>query len=357
MLFFSLQKKGVHFTVLNRFFVKIGHGERLAIVGKTGAGKSTFLNLLMKFYLPTEGAIYVGGIDITQVNDESLRKIFAVALQDTNAFDERLSIEENIRRSTTQEVTDAQINKVIEMAELSAVVKRHGSDPIGRGILSGGERKRMAVACALLVLETRPEASILVLDEPTAGLDPDTRKIFFQGLLEYNQEKKFTIINITHEEAELRYLDEDKDKLQVIVLDKGEIKEQGLFKKLKEGSGPFTQLFKLPNENEVAESKQQNEKEVVESKQHQANTNNPVFMSYSQSSTSANLSHYDNSLSPTPSLPGTPNSFYTDHHHIEMSTRGDPKERPLLNPHSKKSDSAGQPETEEKEKKGSCLVM
>ncbi|GHC75010.1 glucan ABC transporter ATP-binding protein/ permease [Limoniibacter endophyticus] len=207
-------------------------GETLAIVGPTGSGKTTLINLLQRVYDPSEGAIYIDGVDTRSVSKNSLRANIASVFQDAGLLNR--SIEENIRVGR-EGATNAEVEAAAEAASCDFILsKSEGYDTLvgdRGGKLSGGERQRIAIARAVL-----KNAPILVLDEATSALDVETEERV-KSAIDNLRENRTTII-IAHRLSTVR----DADK--VLFLDGGRIIEMGTFDELAKQGGRFTSLLK-----------------------------------------------------------------------------------------------------------------
>ena len=208
-------------------------GQTAAIVGPTGAGKTTLINLLQRIYDPAAGHITIDGVDTRTVNRESLRHAMATVFQDAGLFNR--TIRENISIGRP----DASEDELYEAAKAAAatdfiIAKSNGYDTkVGeRGsLLSGGERQRLAIARA--VLKNSP---ILVLDEATSALDVETEARVKEAIDTVSQNR--TTIIIAHRLSTVRNAD------IVLFMDHGHIVEQGSFEELAEKGGRFTALLK-----------------------------------------------------------------------------------------------------------------
>lgn len=208
-------------------------GETVAIVGPTGAGKTTLVNLLQRVYDPRQGQILIDGIDISTVTRRSLRHSIATVFQDAGLLNR--SITENIRLGR-EGATEEEITKAAEAAAATDFIESRltGYDTsVGeRGNrLSGGERQRIAIARAIL-----KNAPILVLDEATSALDVET-EARVKAAIDRLRENRTTFI-IAHRLSTVR----DADK--VIFLDNGRIVEMGTFEELSRSGGRFTSLLR-----------------------------------------------------------------------------------------------------------------
>ena len=157
--------------VLHGIDFEVAPGDRVGIMGHTGAGKSTLVSLLMRFYDPTRGSVCLDGIDLRDLRIADLRRQFAMVLQEPILFS--TSVAENIAYGRP-DASDAEIERAAQLADAHAFVSQlpHGyATQVGeRGMtLSGGERQRIGLARAFL-----KDSPILILDEPTSSVDLDT---------------------------------------------------------------------------------------------------------------------------------------------------------------------------------------
>ncbi len=211
-------------------------GKSLAIVGPSGAGKSTIANLLLRFWDYDLGEISLGGVSLKALNQDEVRKRFALISQNSYFFN--TSIRENLRLARPS-MTDDEMESAARNAQIHDFIKNlpKGYDTfIGeQGLrLSGGERQRLAIARALL-----KDASILILDEPTANLDPITEKRVLDTLFEIMHNK--TSLLITHRLIGLENVD------GILVMDHGRIVERGRHDELLESDGVYRRLWDLQN--------------------------------------------------------------------------------------------------------------
>lgn len=235
-------------TMFENKTVKIEAGQKVGLVGFSGSGKSTFANLIMRFYDIHKGRILIDGQDISQVTQESLRAQIAMIPQEPVLF--HRSIMENIRygrlEATDEEVYDAarraHCDEFIQHMEegYQTIVGERGSK------LSGGQRQRVAIARAIL-----KGAPIIILDEATAALDSETEQLIQESF--HNLTKNSTALLIAHRLSTL------KDMNRILVFYKGEIVEDGSVDELLNKGGHFAKLWQtqtgglLPENDEESE--------------------------------------------------------------------------------------------------------
>jgi ATP-binding cassette subfamily B protein len=222
---------------------KIDTGQVSALVGPTGAGKTSIISLLARFYDPDEGVIKIDGTDIKQFQQKSLRQQMSFVLQDTVLF--HAPVWQNIAYGKPGS-TRAEIIKAAEMANAAEFIEKlpDGYDTIigERGMtLSGGQRQRIAIARA--VIRNTP---ILLLDEPTSGLDSASEKLVFEALDRLMEGR--TVVVIAHRLSTIQRAD------VIFVVDNGEIAERGKHDELMKLSGIYAELHNLQfKPEEVAE--------------------------------------------------------------------------------------------------------
>lgn len=217
--------------VLKDISFKVSPGEVIALVGETGAGKTTIVNLLTRFYELDQGKILVDGTDITDISRKSLRRCFSVVLQDTWLFTGTIS--DNIRYSRP-EASDSEVREAAKLAHADEFISRlpKGYDTVVTGStdnLSQGQRQLLAIARAILC-----DASILILDEATSSVDTKTEKEIQQAMLTLM--KNHTSFLIAHRLSTIR----DADKIMVI--GSGEILECGTHEELMESKGVYYKM-------------------------------------------------------------------------------------------------------------------
>ena len=225
--------------ILQKLNLIIPAGSRVAIVGSSGAGKSTIARLLYRFYDINKGSIEIDGQNIQQISQESLRRAIAIVPQDTVLFN--TSIRENIAYGNTQ-ATDEQINRAIKMAHLEKFI---ASLPDGdktlvgeRGLkVSGGEKQRIAIARVLL-----KNSPILIFDEATSALDSHSEAAIVDAMHEVAEGK--TTLVIAHRLSTI--VDADK----IIVLDQGVVVEEGNHNQLLALQGRYAQMWAMQLQEE-----------------------------------------------------------------------------------------------------------
>lgn len=220
-------------VIFNDFDLTIKPGQRVGLVGPSGAGKTTFVSLLLRQHDLSSGEILIDGQDIAQVTQDSLRENIAVVPQEPFLF--HRSIRENIAYGKP-EATDNEIMAVARLAKAHEFIKdlAQGYDTLvgERGIkLSGGQKQRVAIARAML-----KDAPILVLDEATSALDSESEVVIQQALHKLMEGK--TVVAIAHRLSTLREMD------RIIVLEGGKIVEDGSHDSLLEYGGVYSRLWK-----------------------------------------------------------------------------------------------------------------
>ena len=241
---FAYDDKG---AVLKSLNLNIKAGEKIGLIGRSGAGKSTIVNLLLRFYDVNEGEILIDGQNIAEVSQESLRQSIGMVTQDTSLL--HRSVRENILYGYP-DASDEQMIQAAKQAKahdfILELTDPHGNKgydaQVGeRGIkLSGGQRQRIAIARVLL-----KNAPILILDEATSALDSEVEMQIQQSFKELMQEK--TVIAIAHRLSTIAQMD------RLIVLDNGQIMEQGTHQELIMQKGIYAKLWAHQSGGFIAE--------------------------------------------------------------------------------------------------------
>lgn len=247
---FSTLKKGIDFVsvdfgytasepILHNITLSIQKGKTTALVGASGAGKTTLADLIPRFYDPQQGQILIDGVDLQEFDINSLRRRMSVVSQDTFIFNN--TIRYNIAYGLT-DIDDGAIWEVANLANATDFIQELPEQldtPLGdRGVrLSGGQRQRIAIARALL---RNPE--ILILDEATSALDSVTERLIQQSLETLSQGR--TVIAIAHRLSTIVRAD------KVVVLEHGEIVEQGSYQELLDQRGKLWHYHQMQNQLE-----------------------------------------------------------------------------------------------------------
>jgi ABC-type multidrug transport system fused ATPase/permease subunit len=219
--------------VLSNINIHVLPGQKVALVGKSGAGKSSFISLIPRFYDVTEGAVLIDGIDVRSVRQSNLRRHIALVLQETFLFDG--TVRENLIFGRP-DATEEEIIAAAKAANAHEFIERldDGYDTqIGeRGVkLSGGQKQRLAIARAILA-----DPKILILDEATSSVDSYSEFLIYQAL-DRLMEGRTTFI-IAHRLSTIRKAD------IILVLDEGSVVEHGAHEELLEADGVYAQMYR-----------------------------------------------------------------------------------------------------------------
>ena len=219
-------------SVLRDFDLQVPAGQKVGLVGRSGAGKSTILALLQRHYDPNGGRVLVDEQDISHVTQESLRQAVAVVQQDISLF-HRTALE-NLRYGKP-EASDEEVYQAAEAASCTEFIRAlpEGFDTIvgERGLkLSGGQRQRLAIARAFL-----RDAPIILLDEATSALDTESEQAIQEALMRLVKNR--TVVAIAHRLSTLHSFD------RIVVLDRGRIIEDGSPQDLLRRDGPYSRMY------------------------------------------------------------------------------------------------------------------
>jgi ATP-binding cassette subfamily B protein len=218
--------------VLTDFDLEVPAGQKVGLVGRSGAGKSTIIALLQRLYDPDSGAVLIDGQNIAHVTQESLRASIAVVQQDISLF--HRSLLENLRYGRP-EASDEEVFRAVEAAHCTEFINGlpQGFDTVvgDRGMkLSGGQRQRLAIARAFLM-----DAPIVVLDEATSSLDTESEQSIQEALSRLFKGR--TVIAIAHRLSTLDAFD------RIVVLERGRIVEDGAPRRLLQRRGEYSRMY------------------------------------------------------------------------------------------------------------------
>ncbi|MDA1350621.1 MAG: ATP-binding cassette domain-containing protein, partial [Proteobacteria bacterium] len=227
-------------TIIENISFEVPNGKKVALVGPTGAGKSTISRLLFRFYDPKQGAIFINNENIKDISQSSLRKMIGVVPQDTVLFND--TIYYNISYGNP-EASEEQIYEAARSADIHNFVR---GLPDGyqtlvgeRGLkLSGGEKQRVAIARAIL-----KNPSIFFFDEATSALDSTTEKEIQKNLQTISQNR--TTLVIAHR------LSTAADADEILVLEQGQITERGTHDELLSRNGKYAEMWNKQKDNQV----------------------------------------------------------------------------------------------------------
>jgi subfamily B ATP-binding cassette protein MsbA len=231
--------------VLRGINLLIEAGRAIALVGETGSGKSTFVNLLPRFYDPTEGSIVFEGIDQRDLQVKSLRDNIAIVTQDPVLFNDTVANNIAYGRSSEQRPDRERIEAAAKAAKLHDFIVEQlpqAYDTVigSRGtLLSGGQKQRLAIARAIY-----RDAPILILDEATSSLDSETEALI-QEALNYLMQNRTTVV-VAHRLSTIQKCDE------IYVMDKGRFVEHGTHQELLRKNGRYARYHEIQFGRDVA---------------------------------------------------------------------------------------------------------
>lgn len=245
----SFKYPGNQDYTLNNLSFKIGSGQKIALIGVNGAGKTTIVRLLLRLYEPQSGEILLNGRNIRSYPLEELHKIFGVCFQDFNRYS--LTLRENIAISDIERKSDS--------AAIMAASKASGADQIIEELpdgletdmtrlfndkgaeLSGGQWQKIALARAFF-----RNSRFIILDEPSAALDPQTEDSVFSSFKRLCQDKGGILIS--HRLSSIMMVDE------IVVIDKGEVIESGTHESLMQKNGKYAKMYRMQAEKYLGET-------------------------------------------------------------------------------------------------------
>jgi ATP-binding cassette subfamily B protein/subfamily B ATP-binding cassette protein MsbA len=220
--------------VLQDITLDVEPGQTVALVGRSGAGKTTLCNLVARFYDPTEGAIFLDGADLRQLDIDSYRRLLGIVEQDVFLFDG--TVAENIgygRRGASMERIRAAAEAANADGFIRAMEKGYATVIGERGVrLSGGQKQRIAIARALLA-----DPRILILDEATSNLDSESELLIQESLAELMRGR--TCFVIAHRLSTIRHAD------LIVVLESGRVIETGTHDELLTRAGRYAEMLRI----------------------------------------------------------------------------------------------------------------
>jgi ATP-binding cassette subfamily B protein len=225
---------------LKNFNLQINKGEKVAIVGRTGSGKSTVAQLLLRMYDATKGRIEMEGIDIRNIHLKSLREQISYVPQDVFLFSD--TVENNIRFGLNKSNKDAVMKAAVQASvekEIARFSEQYDTMIGERGVtLSGGQKQRISIARALI-----KEPNLVIFDDCLSAVDVKTEQEIIESLHKYLHDK--TAIIITHRIFSLFRFD------KIVVLDGGAIVEQGTHSELIDLNGYYAELYARQQEQDA----------------------------------------------------------------------------------------------------------
>lgn len=235
----TFQYPGAQAPTIKDMSFHVGKGEKIAIVGENGAGKTTVIKLLCGFYRPTSGQIFINGIDTADFDPDAYFDLFSAVFQDYNFLP--LSITENVAVCLKEKADQQRVDHALRLAGIYDRIMRlpNGTDTLMNKQLndnavdfSGGEQQKLLLARAMY-----KDAPILILDEPTAALDPIAENEMYLKYNELSQDK--TSFFISHRLSSTHFCD------RILLIADGEIAEEGTHRELMEKNGKYRHMFDI----------------------------------------------------------------------------------------------------------------
>jgi len=228
----SLTYDDTNITALNNISFSINNGETVAILGKTGSGKTTILNLVARMYDPTSGSVFIDSIDIKEQNLHELRKHIGVVPQDPFLFSDTIgnNIKFGVENATQAQIEQAAKDAVIH-TNIEGFKEKYNTVLGERGItVSGGQKQRISIARALI---KNPE--ILIFDDCLSAVDTETEEQILTNLKNISADK--TTLIVSHRISSAKYAD------KIIIIENGEIIQEGIHATLIEKEGYYKELY------------------------------------------------------------------------------------------------------------------